>query len=1065
MVTKNKVKGKDIPPSYYEKLAMAESSNNPLAKAECPPGVNCTASGLYQFTEKTWNEMVKQEGLDYTLEDRFDPDKSLEVVKMFTQRNKNYLERNLGRDVTENELYLAHFLGMGGSRKMLKAYQEFPELTADRVLGKDSVNSNPNVFLNKDGSVKTLRELYKWSANKFGVKGVEVPKDDAIWSVDERGNYINLNPEFATEAERQASNYMKQQYINTLYPETDVTNNTNTATSTEQTPQQTKESVETEEKPQWKQELDKKQEERDTVFDFSAKGALNTQTVDYNRQPVSVSAQSNSFQDGGTKEDPPTEVYYGTPEYEKAYKEGRLQGQELDEVVVTADKRTGKNISEDYPFYNELSEQEKEYFRDSSPIGTQIRAKARDGEGVTADKASAMGAQILQGAGSALQVPQSAMVEGVEALRGNEYDFNSVLPGNKQRVPSDAWGYDTEGLSWHHPKSIANFAMDVVLDPENIAGAGIVARKPLQKGITKTGQALTTETPLKDIWKLNPQARKAFKNVDEQPHWLKGFQEEWNPTTPEQLQEMQNFLNKADEEWSKVIFNQDGANQKLVKYNKQRRKEQHKKNIGEDYSQDKINKIGQQIDKELGIDKTPLKSFINKLGRGSFGDVFEVEGAKAIKRIHSSEDLPINIKDIANKYKSLPKELQERVVVPFSAHGEGVGKIELMKKIEGAKDMKNAFSIDNKNVDNVIKDIKALNDKGIYVDLSNPDNILLDPKTNKATFLDLNTDKNIMDVTNYGKNTIVEKIKESVENLQFQDGGAFPISSKGLYDYPNQPVVVPTKDGKITMKGIDYPVFGIANTGEEVLMQPNKEYHFKGATEVLEIPQFQDGGENIKEMTKAYIKSPKYRERLKSSGYTDIDKEIEYRLNNINNTETIYQNDIPSFLEQIELKSKNIPYSEVGSIYDRKNKKVIVDKKQSKDEGVPIKSIEAHEYAHSELDPNKENYDYRDIGIKSTRLNTYDNLNLKHRIKKEAYEKNSHNSFPDENKADLNAFRYELKDFYDAGTENFTKEHLKKSKNSVIKKRLLKNYTEEDLIWLMNNIADINNKTNTTRIV
>lgn len=496
-------------------------------------------------------------------------------------------------------------------------------------------------------------------------------------------------------------------------------------------------------------------------FIFSDKGLINSINKSLNKN------SNNQFAKGGNinnsiKKDPPNEVYYGTPEYKKAYKEGRIQGQELDEVVVTADKRTGKNILEDYPFYNELSEQEKEYFRDSSPIGTQIRARARDSEGVTADKASAMGAQVLQGAGSALQVPQSAMVEGVEALRGNEYDFNSVLPGNKQRVPSNAWGYDTEGLSWHHPKSIANFAMDVVLDPENIAGAGIVARKPLQKGITKTGQALTTETPLKDIWKLNPQARKAFKNVDEQPHWLKGFQEEWNPTTPEQLQEMQNFLNKADEEWSKVIFNQDGANQKLVKYNKQRRKEQHKKNIGEDYSQDKINKIGQQIDKELGIDKTPLKSFINKLGRGSFGDVFEVEGAKAIKRIHSSEDLPINIKDIANKYKSLPKELQERVVVPFSAHGEGVGKIELMKKIEGAKDMKNAFSIDNKNVDNVIKDIKALNDKGIYVDLSNPDNILLDPKTNKATFLDLNTDKNIMDVTNYGKNTIVEKIKKSL---------------------------------------------------------------------------------------------------------------------------------------------------------------------------------------------------------------------------------------------------------------------------------------------------------------
>lgn len=283
MVTKNKVTGKDIPPSYYEKLAMVESSGNPYAKA-----ATSTASGLYQFTEGTWKEMVEQAGLNYTLQDRFDPDKSLEVVKRFTQRNKNYLEKSLGRDVTENELYLSHFLGMGGSRKMLKAYQEFPELTADRVLGEGSINSNPSVFLNKDGSVKTLREVYKWSADKFGVKGVEVPKDDAIWSVDENGNYISLNPEFATEAERQASNYMKQQYLNTLYPETELT------TDIKQTPQPTKESVEAEEVPQWKQELNEKQKQRDVVMDFISQGGLETQTVDYNRQPLSVSAQPSN---------------------------------------------------------------------------------------------------------------------------------------------------------------------------------------------------------------------------------------------------------------------------------------------------------------------------------------------------------------------------------------------------------------------------------------------------------------------------------------------------------------------------------------------------------------------------------------------------------------------------------------------------------------------------------------------------------------------------------------------------------------------------------------------------
>jgi len=77
---------------------------------------------------------------------------------------------------------------------------------------------------------------------------------------------------------------------------------------------------------------------------------------------------------------------------------------------------------------------------------------------------------------------------------------------------------------------------------------------------------------------------------------------------------------------------------------------------------------------------------------------------------------------------------------------------------------------------------------------------------------------------------------------KLQDGGEVPVSENGLYDYPEQTVKVPTKDGKITMKGIKYPVLGIANTGEEIMMQPEKEYQFKGATEVLELPQLEKGG-------------------------------------------------------------------------------------------------------------------------------------------------------------------------------------------------------------------------------
>jgi hypothetical protein len=66
-----------------------------------------------------------------------------------------------------------------------------------------------------------------------------------------------------------------------------------------------------------------------------------------------------------------------------------------------------------------------------------------------------------------------------------------------------------------------------------------------------------------------------------------------------------------------------------------------------------------------------------------------------------------------------------------------------------------------------------------------------------------------------------------------------------------------------------------------------------------------------------------------------------------------------------------------------------------------------------------------------------------------------HDDRPEEMKADIDALRFELfKDkIYDARTQDFKQEHLDKAKNSLRKQRLQKHYTDEDLIYLMNTIA------------
>jgi hypothetical protein len=297
MVTKNKIAGKDIDPKYYEKLAQIESSGDPNAKAQdnCPPGEVCTASGLYQFTERTWKENVENLGLDYTLEDRFDPTKSRKVVEAFTQKNAKYLERKLGRTPTENELYLAHFLGMGGARKFLTAYQDHKDLPIESIITTKQINSNPGVFK----GVRTVGDLYKWSENKMGVQGYKPPKNDIVYGYDQNNEIIYINPEAATEEQKRYSYLVKDDYFKSLYmPDAEeYTTVEENETIEDKTPIVQEEEVE--EVPFWKLALEKKQQERDTIVDFITQGGLDYQAPEYERQVLPQQASQQKFQDGG----------------------------------------------------------------------------------------------------------------------------------------------------------------------------------------------------------------------------------------------------------------------------------------------------------------------------------------------------------------------------------------------------------------------------------------------------------------------------------------------------------------------------------------------------------------------------------------------------------------------------------------------------------------------------------------------------------------------------------------------------------------------------------------------
>lgn len=146
---------------YYERLKMAESGGKADIKAK-----TSSATGHHQFIDSTWKSLTTKYNKPYTLEDRKDPAKSLEIAKLYTEENKSSLQKALKREPTDTELYTAHFLGTTGAKKFLMAS---PFDRASKVVNKEQINRNKNIFYdNKTGKERTVSEVYEVLKKKIG---------------------------------------------------------------------------------------------------------------------------------------------------------------------------------------------------------------------------------------------------------------------------------------------------------------------------------------------------------------------------------------------------------------------------------------------------------------------------------------------------------------------------------------------------------------------------------------------------------------------------------------------------------------------------------------------------------------------------------------------------------------------------------------------------------------------------------------------------------------------------------------------------------------------------------
>ena len=171
-----------------------------LGQAKLESGLNAnaragtsSASGLYQFIEQSWLSVVKKHGAEHglgwaadaigssggrmTVSDgatrsailalRNNPEVASLMAAEHASDNADALQASLGRAANGTDLYMAHFLGLGGAKQFLGAMQSSPDRTAAAMFPA-AARANRNVFYDASGNARSLSEVYDRFADKLG---------------------------------------------------------------------------------------------------------------------------------------------------------------------------------------------------------------------------------------------------------------------------------------------------------------------------------------------------------------------------------------------------------------------------------------------------------------------------------------------------------------------------------------------------------------------------------------------------------------------------------------------------------------------------------------------------------------------------------------------------------------------------------------------------------------------------------------------------------------------------------------------------------------------------------
>jgi hypothetical protein len=173
---------------YLLATAKMESNFNPKASAS-----TSSARGLYQFIDQTWLGTIKEAGSQlgygkyaaaisksssgtYYVNDssmrgsimklRDDPTAASSMAAVLTQSNSFKLTGKIGRRPADNELYMAHFMGVGGAAKLISNAEDNPNASAARLF-PNAAAANRSIFYDRAGQARSVSQVYSVLTSRY----------------------------------------------------------------------------------------------------------------------------------------------------------------------------------------------------------------------------------------------------------------------------------------------------------------------------------------------------------------------------------------------------------------------------------------------------------------------------------------------------------------------------------------------------------------------------------------------------------------------------------------------------------------------------------------------------------------------------------------------------------------------------------------------------------------------------------------------------------------------------------------------------------------------------------